>query len=309
MNKVNILFSAACLSLISTLVAQGTPIQYEKSNALDFTYTFNKSDIKNLSKPYKLSTDNNQNGQDISPNFGWGEQGQVSYYHRFKDSMYSLMLSATGLHTSYQNKVSLKTGEAVYFDNLNIYGNSSVDTYYSIRNQFNFGQLDLFVKADLEETKHALFAVYGGAIVAGYRYKSMQKGNSWVQYSSQIEKFNVSKVDTDYFVGPNAKIYVNAPFFKNHLQLTLRLGAGFMMSFDTYTSTVLSQTATEYDKNYAHNENVFRFCFQYDVLAQVAFCFKNFCITSGINQFYYQTPKTSNLITFGGPFAGLSFQF
>jgi hypothetical protein len=55
--------------------------------------------------------------------------------------------------------------------------------------------------------------------------------------------------------------------------------------------------------------NTFRLSLQYDLMAQVAFCYKDFCLASGITQFSYGSIRPQNLIAFGGPYIKASYSF
>ncbi|MFM6454227.1 MAG: hypothetical protein ACKPH7_20750, partial [Planktothrix sp.] len=121
-----------------------------------------------------------------------------------------------------------------YFPSISVVSNSQLNPYtYSQHNQFNLYDLDLFVKADLRNTKHAKFAIFGGAILAGYNFKSYQKGTQIIEEDQTKETQTYDMSNTDYYLGPNAKILVVAPFFNNHVELSLRGGVGLMMSFNS----------------------------------------------------------------------------
>jgi len=303
-SKPLILPLVALISCLNLSANEDQKNPKERDYLIELSYIFLKTDIRNLSTEINFRP-NTENSDFITPSFNWGQMGTLTLYKKFEDSIYSLMSGITAAHSGFNFYKHLNTGEQISAYGVSFYGKDGENTYASIRNQFNYVGLDLFVKADLEKTKHADFAVYGGAIVAGYEYKTTTKGISWDEFSSALEINKNKETNSDYFLGPNAKIFVNAPFFNDHLQLSLRLGTGFMMSFH-------SLRYLNNDSGYNINrsiENTFRFCFQYDVLAQVAFCFNHFSLASGINQFYYQVPKNSNVITFGGPFIKASYEF
>jgi hypothetical protein len=313
LSKVAKVFLSLSFLSISNIKAEEIT-KKAKNNQIELGYVFNKASIKNLPQRYDFSIKNDN--RNINLNFPWGEQGFITYFRKFDNSIYSFMASFTGVHNSknayrtleddqYANvKVSdLTNGAQLSIDYV---GKTGSNTFFSLRNQFNFFNLDLFVKADLEETKHAQFSVFGGAIIGGYNYKNSQKGVS--NLDGFLHEISFKASNTDYFFGPNAKILVNAPFFNKHLQLSLRLGAGFMMGYYSQSYYLNKAFVPPVKLSYG-GENQFRFSYQFDVLAQAAIYIRNFYIASGITQFYYQTPQNNNLITFGGPFvkAGIDF--
>ena len=216
---------------------------HAKTNNLELMYVFNKSYIDNLN--YDINIYRQFGGtQRITPDFQWGEQGQITWTKKIPNSIYSIVTSFLALHNHF-NYYTQKASENgflsinsynKYVSGLNLNSaNPSQVIKYSQHNQFNLYDLDLFVKADLKNTKHAHFSIFGGAIISGYNFKTNQKGTSY-DFGGTLSSQKSYVSDTDYFVGPNAKIYVAAPFFNNHLELSLRAGLGFMMSFDSITA-------------------------------------------------------------------------
>lgn len=294
-------------------------VNHENTNAIELMYVFNKSYIDDLNFDIRISqSGNTSTDYKKTPNFEWGEQGQITYIKKLPGSIYSVLASFTALHNHFDYSKTFRPDQTnVFLSVANKYVSSiNVSSFsaerpinYYQRNQFNFYGLDLFVKADLKNTKHARFAILGGAIMSGYNFKSNEKANSYAFNTLQYDKVHIS--NTDYFVGPNAKIFVVAPFFNNHLELSLKAGFGFMMSYvslDAYhnrynaSNQLIGHDTTGYS-------NSFRFAYQYDLMAQVAFCYEDFCLSSGLTQFYYVAVRPDNIITFGGPFIKASYCF
>lgn len=295
---------------------------HEKTDNLELMYVFNKSFIDKLDNAIGISNPFVFGSKTITPNFQWGEQGQITWTKKLSNSIYTLVTSFYALHNHYNfytkeatpsifGGIGLNASNA-YFPSISVVSNSQLNPYtYSQHNQFNLFDLDLFVKADLKDTKHAKFSIYGGGIIAGYNFKSFQKGTQ-VQEEDQTTETQIYRMsNTDYYLGPNAKIHVAAPFFNNHVELSLRGGAGLMMSFNSLRAfkDITSPTYTSINSDSYGYSNTLRLAYQFDILAQVSFCYKDFCLASGITQFYYHAIKPDNTISFGGPFIKASYTF
>jgi hypothetical protein len=295
-------------------------VVHEKSNTIESMYVFNKSYIDNLNFDIIISQYGDKSSiKKTTPNFEWGEQGQISYSKKLPESIYSVLASFTALYNHFDYHTSVTPDDLSaslnvqnkYVPNINVFTSSKSEPInFRQRNQFNLYELDLFVKADLKNTKHARFAIFGGAIISGYKFKSNQNV-SYYDFSNNFNYDEVYTSNTDYFLGPNAKIHVAAPFFNNHLELSLRAGCGLMMSYVSmdafHNSYNASNQQTSHDT--AGYSNTFRLSLQYDLMAQVAFCYKDFCLASGITQFSYGSIRPQNLIAFGGPYIKASYSF
>jgi hypothetical protein len=314
-----------CLSL--TFIASHHLIAATQ-NELDASYTFSKVIVKRL--PFLQRDDEvtvaiNDKSTDYYPNYSWSNQGSLGYKKNLVNSNAQFAINFTGVHALYKKSYFEKAGSQsiISLDKGNSYSflAYTVDASVKHSGQFNYFGVDLSVIYPLRQTKHANFSVQGGGIIGGFKSKNSfrDSGNDSVNapYFTQIHSLDAKMYQRDVFTGPNIKILLNAPFFKNHLMFNLNVGIGLMMTYETifYSSQVYSgesgATPSLVSEDYK-NQNNYRFCPQADLEASIGFSYKDLTLTGGLNQFcfvYDASQDRFSSVVFGGPFVKATYKF
>jgi hypothetical protein len=295
-----------------------------KPQALDFGYTFSKVYIYNESKNVVIITKTeSENYFDtyIYPEYTWGKQGMVGYEKKLKNSDYKFLTHFTGLHASYHFYKFLPAGSdlTIYTPEDISIGSQYADAYYDRKQIFNYFGLDLLVEASLKKTKHAEFYTQGGAVFGWMQRHYVSKFQDTPDLSSVIVNGYYSTKRKDFFLGPNLKIGVKAPFCKNYLRANLLAGAGLLIDFSSLKNHTPDSGLTGYIRQYVtsttdvvSSSNRYRFSPQLDLEASISFDYHDVHITSGLNQFvlmYNFTSGSFSSVIFGGPFIKASFDF
>jgi hypothetical protein len=137
---------------------------------------------------------------------------------------------------------------------------------------------------------------------------------------SNLADVKTSSISTNknYFLGPNLKIDIKSPFYKNYFYAGLKIGAGFMMDFyttinssqqeftDTFTGEIKASSSS------GKSPNDYMFCPQVDLEASLGYMIHHFKLEVGLNQFLFVTNLLDfkyGTLTFGGPYIKAGYQF
>lgn len=311
----------ALLGLIPLLAIASTPVQStsDKNNEIDLTYTFSKVSLQRPLYENRIneSLNNETVLNAINPTFGWGNQASFIYKRALDNSNYSFYSAFTYLHAGYTYHKQLSLGSDL---NINDYTATFQPGYYHFRQQINYYQADLFMKAELSKAKHAHFSVYGGLITSWYmvKYHTQVAGDRTRDEEPRHVDENTLSLYKNYFLGPNLKVELVSPFYKDHFFVGLKAGLGLMMNFRTSKNPSLTRTYNynttdvSYFKFNDDLKNDYMFCPQVDLEASIGFKAGHFKLEAGLNQFLFITNLLQNRfgsLTFGGPYikAGLEF--
>lgn len=294
-----------------------------KKNDVDLMYTFSKVSVKGLPKSKDLYTDavDNQNYslKTVNISYGWGNQGTLVYTRTLKDPDYCFKSALTYLHAGNTYHKILPIGSLKSFS----LGKTAdvLPQYVYQRDQINYYELDLFMQASLSRFKHANFSVWGGLITSWFQVSELTRsGLDFDPGNDELERRDEydSKVYKNYFLGPNLKIDLVCPFFKDHFYVGLKAGLGFMMNFRTilysYTRQVNNYTTSKISflqqKDNSHNN--FMFCPQVDLEASLGYRVNHFKIEAGLSQFFLVINLLNDRfgsLTFGGPYIKAGYEF
>lgn len=309
MKKIS-LFTLSFLSLFADIDDLS---QDRKNQTIELSYTFSKvsrypTNTFNLFTPETSKTDTQYD------TFNWGKQASFSYEKILSQSSFSFLTNLTFLHAGHTFSLRSDDQSSPY-----ILGESKgADgkpgfTYH--RMQMNFYEADFFVKNTLSKSKYAIFDVFGGVISSWYKYKFVK---NYLNNPSTVSSSSLNSVftNTNFFMGPNLKIQIKAPFYKNYFVASLKAGLGMMVNFKSYQthshSTVIVLNTVSSSDSSNNLKNDYQFCPQADLEAYLGFKYKGFNLDAGVNQFFLiqnLLENRSGSLTFGGPFlrAGYSF--
>lgn len=315
-------------ALIPLIAAANMPEDHTdiKRNEIDLMYTFSKVSVKG--DPYSDPTVNFNEGtytedNKVNVGYGWGNQATFIYNRVLNDSKYTFNSAFTFLHAG-----------DTYHREFPINSNSNIDgfakfapSFYRKRNQINYYQADLFVKAELSRAKHAIFNVWGGLITSWFQVSNSTKSADDHSYTVEGDDNTYYRRDfyyqkntyKNYYLGPNLKIDLKSPFFKNHFYVGLKVGVGLMMNFRTSLLYDKSREIYYDDRNPPtfdslkdNLKNDFMLCPQADLEASLGYTVNHFRLEVGLNQFLFVTNLIANrfgTLTYGGPYIKAGYQF
>jgi hypothetical protein len=302
--------SFLCMTLGSSLIFA----QQAKTSEIALSYTFSKVNLDGLNSDQLMRYTQNDVTRYKSTLFSWGNQGTATYKKKLKNSNYNFLADFTVLHTRKNQAVGLGIGQG----SVNDWPADTIPARSSYFAQLNMYQIDMFVDVPLKTTKHAVFSVQGGGLSGYYTAYDKIKDTGNIDLLSTTQKKASNRYSNSY-TGPNLKILVDCPFYKDQLFASLKAGVGMMMSFQSETHKTKESTyglygvLTETTASKTSKENEFHFSPQADIDASIGFKKDNFSISTGLNLFYmaYELNQENVIFAFryGGPYIKASYQF
>lgn len=315
------------MALIPLLAAANMPKGHSdiKRNEIDLMYTFSKVSVKDngYTDPTVTTSSGDTTFYDkINIGYGWGNQATFIYNRILDDSKYTFSSAFTFLHAGNTYYKFFPVGSNSGINGLEIFQSS----FYRKRNQINYYQADLFMKAELSRAKHAIFNVWGGLITSWFQVsttnreaydQSYEEGDPLVTYYEHVTSSS-KNIYKNYYLGPNLKIDLKSPFFKNHFYVGLKAGIGLMMNFRTsllyndYRTTQYADGSSTFNYTKDNLKNDFMFCPQADLEASLGYTVNHFRLEVGLNQFLFITNLLENrfgTLTYGGPYIKAGYEF